>query len=77
MWMTQQGVNKTLIFVDEAGKYIIHTFFVKVQCWPKLNEPPLKNDKKCFINQNTHMFQLIQYKLSHQMIFLIIVCFTI
>ena len=46
-------------------------------CWPKLNEPPLKNDKKCFINQNTHMFQLIQYKLSHQMIFSIIVCFTI
>ena len=29
-WMTQQGVNKTLIFVDEAGKYVIHTFFVKV-----------------------------------------------
>ena len=31
-WMTQQGVNKTLIFLDEAGKYVIYTRFCKSKC---------------------------------------------
>ena len=26
-WMTQQGVNKTLIFLDEAGKYVIRYLY--------------------------------------------------